>query len=209
MFLGEPPSNEVVESAFVRDIEGDGYVNNSTRLWSWAPGLLEAFADLRGRLMDASPLGDRDWALLVTTTASQLNDSYCSLAWAKRLADLFDTDTAAEILARRPALALPEREAALRDWARKVVQDPNGTTSDDVAHLRAAGLTDKEIFDATAYIAFRVALAMVNDALAASPDRQLVDSLPDPLRSAVSYGRDPSTEPSPTVLPAPTAREGS
>ena len=82
------------------------------------------------------------------------------------------------------------------DWARQVVRDPNATTGDDVERLRAAGLGDR-IFEATAYIAFRLALSTVNDALGAAPDKQLADAASDQVRHAVTYGRAPSAEPSP------------
>ena len=73
--------------------------------------------------------------------------------------------------------------------ARKVVDDPNATTRADVAQLRDAGLGDREIFEATAFIAFRLAFSTVNDALGAALDRQLADAAPDPVRAAVKWGR--------------------
>lgn len=158
--------------------------------------LTEAFAALRTGLMESSVLTDRDWAVLVTATVSQRNDSYCSLAWGPRLAEFSDDETAAQVLADEPAPALSEREAALADWARQVVRDPNETTRGDIARLRGVGLGDREIFEATAFVAFRLALATVNDALGAAPDKQLVDAARDAVRSAVSYGRRPAAEPS-------------
>jgi uncharacterized peroxidase-related enzyme len=196
MFLEHPPDSEGVESDFAADREEDGYVTNGTRLWAWRPGLFDAFRVLRNELMQSSALTDRDWAILVTATASQLNDSYCALAWGPHLAELSDVETAAQVLAGQPASDLSEREAALAEWARKVVRNPNATTSEDVAGLRAVGLGDREIFEATAFIAFRLALATVNDALGAAPDKQLADAAPEPIRRAVTYGRKPSREPS-------------
>ena len=73
---------------------------------------------------------------------------------------------------------LPAREAALACWARKVVLDPNATTAEEVQALRTAGLSDREIFEATAFIALRLAFSTVNDALGAQPDRQLVETSP-------------------------------
>ena len=196
MFLEDPPHSAEVESDFAADREEDGYVNNLTRLWSWRPGLFNAFRALRAELMDSSTLTDRDWAILTTATVSQWSDSYCALAWGPRLADLTDVETAAQVLAGLPAAALSEREGALVGWARKVVREPNRTTSEDVVRLREVGLDDREIFEATAYIAFRLALATVNDALGAAPDKQLADAAPEPIRRAVTYGRAPAPEPS-------------
>jgi alkylhydroperoxidase family enzyme len=133
---------------------------------------------------------------LVTSTAATLSDSYCSFAWGPRLAELTDDETAAQILSGEPAPALSDREAALAAWARQIVRDPNATTSEDVGRLREVGLGDREIFEATAVIAFRLAFSTVNDALGASPDKQLAEEAPELIRAAVSYGRPPSPTPS-------------
>jgi alkylhydroperoxidase family enzyme len=87
--------------------------------------------------------------------------------------------------------ALTERERALAEWGRQAVRDPNTTTTEDVERLRAAGLDDREIFEATAYVAFRLAFSTVNDALGATPDPQLVDEAPARVREAVDFGRAP------------------
>jgi uncharacterized peroxidase-related enzyme len=193
MFLKEPPASEATEAVYAEEREADGYVSNNTRLWSWRPDLLRAFFTLRSGLMQTSALTDREWAVLVTSTAATLRDSYCALAWGPRLAELSDAETAAQILSGDLAPALSKREAALREWARQVVADPNATTQADLAHLREAGLDDKEIFEATAFIAFRLAFSTVNDALGAAPDKQLADEAPDVIRAAVDYGRPPAS----------------
>jgi hypothetical protein len=87
VFLQDPPHSEEVESEYAADRKEDGYVSNFTRLWSWRPGLLGAFFEVRAELT-------------------------------------------------------------------------------------------------------------VNDALGAAPDKQLADAAPEPIRSAVTYGRAPSAEPS-------------
>ncbi len=195
-FLGEAPPSEAKEAAFAGSRDDDGYVSNWTRMWCWRPDLLRAFAELRASLMGSSALADRDWAVLVTATAAERNDSYCSLAWGSRLAKLSDDATAAQVIAGDPAPTLSEREAALANWARQVVRDPNATTEGDVARLRELGLGDQEIFEATAFIAFRLAFSAINDALGAAPDKQLADAAPGLVRAAVDYGRSPSQAPS-------------
>jgi uncharacterized peroxidase-related enzyme len=195
-FLGEPPDSDETRALYDADRSSDGYVSNLTRLWGWRPDLLESFVALRTALMKSSTLTDRDWAVLVTSAASQLNDSYCSLAWGDRLAELSDGETAAQVLSGVRAPALSEREAALAAWARRVVQDPNAATERDAERLREAGLDEREIFEATAFVAFRLAFSTVNDALGAAPDKQLADAAPAPVRAAVTYGRAPSPEPS-------------
>jgi alkylhydroperoxidase family enzyme len=127
--------------------------------------------------------------VIVCASVATLGDSYCSLAWGKRLADAADAETAAAVLRASGEGKLDAREKALADWARKVVRSPNATTAEDVVRLRAAGLGEREIFEATALVAFRVAFSTVNDALGARPDRQLAEAAPAAVREAVSFGR--------------------
>jgi uncharacterized peroxidase-related enzyme len=195
-FLEEPPVSEATEAAYDADRDADGYVWNVTRLWGWRPDLYDAFAALRTSLMAESALTDGDWAVIVTATAAQRGDSYCALAWGPRLAKVSDDETAAQVLAGGPAPELADRHAALADWARQVVRDPNATTERDIARLREVGLGDREIFEATAFIGFRLAFSTINDALGAAPDKQLADAAADVIRAAVTYGRAPSPEPS-------------
>ena len=109
MFLGEPPASEAADTAFDDDRTSDGYVNNLTRLWCWRPDIYNAFSALQGGLTKASALTKRDRAVLVTATAAERHDSYCSLAWGRRLAGLTDDATAAQVIADAPAPALSER----------------------------------------------------------------------------------------------------
>ena len=62
--------------------------------------------------------------------------------------------------------------------------------------LRTAGLDDQTIFDATVFVAFRLAFATVNDALGAQPDRQVAEEAPPPLRAVVTFGRAVAEQPS-------------
>jgi uncharacterized peroxidase-related enzyme len=191
-YLPEPPPDEAVEKAYEADRSSGGYVQNFTRLWSWRPDLAASFVGLRSRLMETSALGDRDLAVLVASTAGALGDSYCSLAWGRKLTALTDDETAAAVVSGHEAEELSGREAALAGWARQVVRDPNATTQADVEALREAGLGEREIFEATLFIGLRLAFSSVNDALGAPPDRQLADAAPEALRAAVSFGRPPA-----------------
>ena len=192
MFLSEPPESEARDASYAEDLESDGYVGNNTRLWAWRPEISRSFMELRTDLRKESALTEREWAVLVVSTVATLGDSYCSLAWGPRLAELTDDETAARVLAGQSATGLSKRETALSEWARRVVRDPNGTSQADVARLRDAELGDREIFEATAFIAFRLALALVNDALGAAPDKQLADAAPAQVRAAITFGRAPA-----------------
>jgi len=191
MFLSTPTSPEA--AAFLeKERASSGFVMNLERAWAWRPDIAEGFIALRRQLMEATTLTSRELALLVCTTARTLGDSYCALAWGARLAEQADAAMAASVLSGADDKALAPRERALARWGAQVARDPNSTTADDVEALRTAGLSEREIFEATAFIGFRLAFSTVNDALGAQPDAQLVAAAPPGVRAAVTYGRKPA-----------------
>ncbi len=187
-FLPEPPQSPAAKTAYEDDLAADGYVNNLTRVWCWRPDVLMSFQSTRTELLSESTLSSREVAVLVAATAAARGDSYCALAWGARLAGMSDEATAAGVL-RGAEADLSQRETALADWSRRVVTDPNATTEADTQRLRDAGLSDREIFEATTLIAFRLAFSTVNDALGARPDAQLAEKAPKLVREAVTFGR--------------------
>jgi alkylhydroperoxidase family enzyme len=196
VFVLPAPDSEASSRAYAEDVSARGYVMNLTRLWAWRPDVYDGFQELRTRLTKPSTLSPRELGVLVCGMAGGLGDSYCALAWGKKLADATDEATAAAVLAGKGTSGLSKREAALAAWARRVAVDPNATTAADVEALRAAGLGEREIVEATLFIAFRIAFSTVNDALGARPDWQLAAAAPQGVREAVSFGRKIS-EPSP------------
>jgi uncharacterized peroxidase-related enzyme len=193
MLLQVPPDNSATARLFQSDLDKYGFIMNLSRLWAWRPEVREAFSAVQTQLMSCSSLTQRDLGVLVCATAASLGDSYCALAWGKLLATASDASTAASVLQGSEGNGLTARDQALSVWARKVAKNPNATTLGDVDYLRSAGLSDQEIFEATAFIAFRLAFSTVNDALGARPDWQLAAAAPPEVRSAVTFGR-PSAE---------------
>lgn len=189
MFLQTPADNDANARLYNSDLEQHGFVMNLSRLWGWRPEVCEAFGALRTQLTGHSSLSDRELAVIVCATAASLGDSYCALAWGKKLAGAADAPAAAAVLQGVENAGLTARDLALSAWARKVARDPNGTTPQDVEALRVAGFSEREIFEATAFVAFRVAFSTVNDALGVRPDWQLAAAAPAEVNKAVTYGR--------------------
>jgi uncharacterized peroxidase-related enzyme len=192
MFLSEPPEGPAASRLYQSDLDSDGFVMNLSRLWAWRPEVCEGFTALRALLTKDSSLSRRELSVLVCASVASLGDSYCSLAWGSALAGASDAATAAAVLQASSAPALSEREIALANWARKVARNPNSTAIKDVSELRSAGLADREIFEATVFVAFRLAFSTVNDALGAQPDWQLAETAPPEVRAAVNFGRAPA-----------------
>ncbi|HEX6704208.1 MAG TPA: hypothetical protein VF169_05560 [Albitalea sp.] len=189
MFISAPPDSEATARVYQSSFDSQGFIMNLTRIWAWRPDVFDGFAALRAQLMGSSSLSKREFAVLVCAMAAALGDSYCALAWGKTLAGASDPPSAAAVLQGVNAADLSAREQALSAWARKVVTQPNETTAADVARLRDAGLGDKEIAEATLFVAFRLAFSTVNDALGAQPDWQLAASAPAEVVAAVRFGR--------------------
>ena len=192
MFISPPGRSDAAERLYQESEKSEGFVMNLTRAWAWRPAVFHGFAQLRSQLMQDTSLTKRELAVLVCATASQLGDSYCCLAWGRTLEREADAAAAAAVIGDGDAATLTPRDVALAAWARKVVRDPNGTRAHDVEALRAAGLGDQEIFDATAFVAFRLAFSAVNDALGVAPDAQLARQVAPQVRQAVTFGREPA-----------------
>ena len=187
-FLGAPPMSADVQRLYDDDVKGMGYVMNTSRLWAHDAAALDRLSELLGHVVRAGSLTFRQRAILVTSCASALGDSYCSLAWGKKLAAEAGDDFAAAVL-RGDDGELDESEKALAAWARQIARDPNNTDASDVRRLRDAGFDDATIFAITVFVALRIAFSTVNDALGARPDWQLANEVPTTVRDAVSFGR--------------------
>lgn len=187
-FLAVPVTTPEAQRVFDDDITDPGYVMNASRLWAYHPGVFTGLFDLINTISTAHGLDVRQRGILITACASTLGDSYCSLAWGSKLADNTDPQLASGVL-RGDDDRLTRKEQSMAAWARKVAQDPNGTTETDVKALRDAGFNDADIFAITAFVALRVALSTVNDALGARPDAALRTSAPQAVLDAVTYGR--------------------
>jgi uncharacterized peroxidase-related enzyme len=187
-FLEEPHISPQAQALYDEDVKDGGYVWNVTRLWAYQPETVEQLFALMSQAFKPSDLNFRQRGILVTAAASTLGDSYCSLAWGGKLSGETEPSLAAAVL-NGSDTGLTDQEAAMASWARKIVNDPNATTAADVQELRDAGLTDSQIFAVTTFVALRLAFSTINDALGASPDPQLVESLPPEVTQAVTYGR--------------------
>jgi uncharacterized peroxidase-related enzyme len=195
MFIETPENSANTARLYKSNADSHGFVMNLTRAWAWRPDVFEGFAALRSQLTNNSTLSKREQAVIVCATAAELGDSYCSLAWGKTLAEEAGAPAAAAVIGDCPNDGLNARDQALGAWARKVVSNPNGTSAQDVSALRAAGFSEKEIFEATVFVAFRLAFSTVNDALGVRPDWELAELVPKEVGAAVTFGRPAATKP--------------
>ena len=172
-------------------VASQGFLMTLTHVWAWRPDVYEGFAQLRNQLTSNSTLSKRELAVIVSATASAQGDSYCALAWGTTLAKQSQPELAAAVIRNTEDEAMTTRDRALAAWARKVAKNPVGAQAADVQALRDAGFSEREIVEATMFVAFRVAFSTVNNALGAHPDPELVSNAPAEVADAVTFGRTP------------------
>lgn len=187
-FLDPAEVTSAAQAEFDADLAELGFVMNAVRLWAYQPAAHRGLMDLISQVASAAPLTIRQLGILVLSCTSTLGDSYCSLAWGTKLAEQFGPRLPVGLL-RGDDQDLSPSERAMATWARQVTRNPNGTTPEDVRALREAGFGDTEIFAMTVYVALRIALATVNDALGARPDAEFLTIAPAAVLDSVSYGR--------------------
>ena len=187
-FLSEPPPSPEAKALFEHDLDQVGFIMNLSRMWAHDVRAHDVLFDLVAEMVTAAGLSFRDRGILISAMASTIGDPYCSFAWGNRLARASDGPTAAGVLTGDDS-ALDEREQALAGWARAVARDPNATTKDDVAALRAVGYDDRQVLAITVFVALRQAFSTVNDALGAVPDPELKEQTDPVVRAAITWGR--------------------
>lgn len=186
-FLAEPADTPELRAKYDADLASYGFVMNLMRVWGHVPAAHTAISELLGVL--GEPFDMRTKGILVTATASTIEDSYCSLAWGWKLGDATDDRALAAAVLDGTDAGLSPREAALARWARRVASAAGATTQGEVDVLRDAGWSDEEIFRVTAFVATRMAFSTVNGALGARPDAELTGLAGPEVTEVVTRGR--------------------
>jgi alkylhydroperoxidase family enzyme len=189
-FLEAPASTAGAQQLYDSDVQRLGFVMNLSSLWGHHPSLHAGLSRLLEETAHLGQLTLRQRAVLIASCASTLGDSYCSIAWGRKLAKEAGAEVAADVL-RGTDERLDPAERALARWARTLTRDPSGTAAADLQPLRDAGFADAQIFAVTVFVALRLAFAVVNDSLGARPDAELCAITPAAVRDAVTFGRPP------------------
>jgi alkylhydroperoxidase family enzyme len=187
-FLRAPEVTKEVQRLFDEDLAEMGYIPNVSKLWAYQPSVANGLFDLITEAVASQKLTFRHRAILIAACASTLGDSYGSFSWGTGLAGVTDAHTAAGVL-RGNDEQLSDEERAMAIWARKIADDPNSTSADDVQALRDAGFTDEQIFAITTFVGLWLAFSTINDALGLRPDAVLRSSAPEEVVDAIRFGR--------------------
>jgi uncharacterized peroxidase-related enzyme len=187
-FLSAPQVDDQVQAMYDGDVAQMGFVMNLSAVWAHLPDAHERIFDQLGAAAAAAGLSFVDRGILVVATATTIGDSYCSLAWGRKLTDAAGVEVVRAVLTGDDG-PLDDRQRALATWARKVAGAAVRTTEADVEALRAAGFDETQIVAVTVFVAQRMAFSTVNAALGAAPDAELGETVDPSVRAAVTWGR--------------------
>jgi uncharacterized peroxidase-related enzyme len=188
----EAASGELA-SLYDAERERVGYLPNYVRAFSARPDVYRAWQQLNGAIKSSMDL--RRYELATLAAARRLRSSYCALAHGSVLAgQFFEPARVRDIAVDHHDAGLDEVDVAVMDLAEKMVDDATSVTEDDIARLRALGLSDGEIVSVVLAATARCFYSKTLDALGVEPDSAYAELEPE-LREALTVGRPISSTP--------------
>lgn len=182
-----------VKALYDADLAAQGYVANYTRTFSLRPDVLRGWQALKDAV--TAGMEPRQYELATVAAATAIRSSYCSLVHGRILADsYYPSEAVASIAEGSGAEALDAADAAVVRLARKVAEEADRVTQEDIDELRDLGFSDDGIFSVILAAAARCFFSKVLDATGTLPDPALHD-MPDPLRSVLTVGRPIASQP--------------
>ncbi len=185
--VAEEEADGDVADQYREDVERVGHLPNYSRTFSLHPQAYRAWRDLIASI--AKPMDERRYELTTLTAAASLRSSYCALAHGSILEERFlGPEEVAQIARGDGSSVLDPTEALVVEFAAKVAVDATSVGDDDIHRLRAAGLSDRDIFDVVLAAAARSFFSKVLDATGTLADAEY-NAMDTDLREALTIGR--------------------
>ena len=189
-FIATVPEDEATGAVaemydHVRETRGE--LTNFAQAWSARPEVYAAWEQLNETIKAGMEL--RLYELATVAAARRLRSTYCALAHGTVLANEFlGAETVRAVVTDPDAAGLDPADAAVVDFAGKVVADAASITQDDVDRLRDAGLSDRDVLDVAVAAAARCFFSKTLDAVGVQADASFARVEPA-LREALTVGR--------------------
>jgi uncharacterized peroxidase-related enzyme len=185
--IAEEDASGEVAALYEEDRADQGFVSNSTAVFSHRPAVVAAWMALRAAI--TAEMDARRYELVTFAAARRLRSSYCMLGHGEILAERFyDFQAVRQIALDHHAAGLDPVDVAVMDLADKVAADATSVTQEDIDRLRDLGLTDGEVFEVVAAAAARSFLTKLVDGLGGQPDAEYA-KLDPALLEALVVGR--------------------
>ncbi|MFN3938417.1 MAG: peroxidase-related enzyme [Gemmobacter sp.] len=150
------PLDDDIRAYFDKCTEKLGLIPNVLLAYAFDAAKLRAFRDMYNDLMLApSGLSKAEREMIAVAVSAENRCVYCLTAHGAALRQLTGDPRLAEVIAQNYRHAdLPTRQRAMLDFAVKLTRTPEAMAEDDRAGLRAAGFSDRDIWDIAAVAAF-------------------------------------------------------
>jgi len=182
-----------VKAMYDKDLAAQGYVANYTRAFSLRPEVMQGWLALKDAI--TSGMDPRLYELATVAVATAIRSSYCSLVHGRILAtSYYPPGVVASIAADDTGDVLGAADAAAVRFARKVAEQADKITQEDIGELRGLGFSDADVFNIILAAAARCFFSKVLDATGTLPDAALRE-IPDQLRTVLTVGRDVAPQP--------------
>lgn len=133
-----------------------GLIPNVLRAYAFDIAKLDAFTAMYNELMlGASGLSKLEREMIAVVVSSINRCWYCQVAHGAAVRALSGDPKLGEAMVMNwRAVALPARQQAMLTFAEKLTEAPARIVEDDRAALRAAGFSDRDIWDISATVGF-------------------------------------------------------
>jgi uncharacterized peroxidase-related enzyme len=154
--LGEAALTPAMQAYFDKCMEKLGFVPNVLKAYAFDMGKLEAFVAMYNDLMLApSGLSKLEREMIAVAVSSYNRCYYCLVAHGAAVRGLSADPVLGELMAMNyRAARLDRRQRAMLDFVVKLTAEPWAVEEADRAALRAAGFSDRDIWDIAAVAGF-------------------------------------------------------
>ena len=178
----QPIEDEKVDpillEVYKQDMEKDGYIWNTNRVWSHRPEMVSLWLPLLKSVR--SHLRLRTYELVTIASARAIGCVYCMLAHGAVLRkNGFTAEHVIAILKDYHNAGLTPEEVHLMDYATKISRNPNSILQIDVDALSKDGLNDQQITDVALAAVLRNFISRFFSALGTDPDPELIEKEPE------------------------------
>ena len=157
---------------YKQDLEKDGYVPNTTRVWSYRPELAAPWRQVLKTIRTNMRL--RAYELVTIAASKGIGCVYCMLAHGEVLhKNGFTVQQIIAVLEDHHSADLSPIEVHMMDYAYKISTDTSLITQADIDLLRDDGLNDQQITDVAMAAVARNFMSRMFEALGVNPDPEL------------------------------------
>jgi uncharacterized peroxidase-related enzyme len=197
MWLIQPVADDNVEESlrefYQQDLAKDGYIWNTSRVWSHRPEMMGPWMQLFKPIRTHLRL--RTYELVTIAAARTLGCVYCMLAHGAILhKNGFTAQQVIAVLEDHHNAGLNPEEVHLMDYAVKISRDSKSIGQADIDILRQDGLDEQQITDVALAAVARNFISRFFDSQGAGPDPELIEKEPELWNYLKDWGK-PATTP--------------